>query len=67
MQHFIQNLMGEPVKFEHSYQKNLDENYLSYDKLMYYQNENLFTYKCPVPSFLDYFKLNLNFTTAYDV
>ena len=53
--------------FQHSYQQDIDDSYLAYDKLMFYNSENLFTFKCPVPSIMDYFKINLNFTQAYDI
>ncbi|CDW77602.1 UNKNOWN [Stylonychia lemnae] len=51
----------------HSYSYDIDQSYLMYDKLMHYQAQNFFTFKCPLPSLMDYFKLNLNFTMAYEI
>lgn len=29
--------------------------YLGYERLAYYQEEKMFTFKCPVPSIIDFF------------
>ena len=51
-------------QYFHSYGQELDEEYLDPKTFLYMQEQQLFTYKCPVPSIFDYFT-TLSFEEAY--
>ena len=75
MQSLFSSLLGldpSPASspFPHSYLADLhsssskSDEYLDYDRLNYYQQEKFFTYKCPLPSLMDY--LTINLSEAYE-